>query len=125
VVVDEAELHVETDVLVDVADGVVRLGAEDRADLVDAFKDADHDLLVELWALGQEGGAAEVVELEDVGPALRGRGDDLGRLHFGEVAGVHVARKPAIAAAARRKTARRVGWRFTRRRDRAASAGWP
>jgi hypothetical protein len=88
VVLDEAKLHVQADVLVDVADGVVRLGAEDRSHLEDALKDADHDLLVELRALRQEGRAAKVVELKDVGPALRGRGDDLGRLHFGEAAGV-------------------------------------
>src|SRR5690348_17055674 len=53
VVLDEAEFDIQADVLVDVARSVMRLGAEDRADLEDTLEDTDHDLLVELWALRQ------------------------------------------------------------------------
>ena len=84
VVVDKAQLDVEADVFAEVADGVVGFGAEDGADLEDAFEDADHDLLVELGALRQVGGAAEVVDGEDVGAALGGGGDELGRLDLGK-----------------------------------------
>ena len=77
-------LCVERDVLVEVAGGVVRLGAEHRADLEDALEDADHRLLVELRALRQVGGLAEVVEGEDVRAALGGRADDLRRLDLHE-----------------------------------------
>jgi len=48
VVGDVTELGVQGHVLGEVADGVVRLGAKDRTDLVDAFEHADHGLLVEL-----------------------------------------------------------------------------
>ena len=84
VVLDEAELDVERDVLREVADGVVRLGPEHRPDLVDALEDADQHLLVELRALREVRRPAEVVDLEDVRAAL-GRGlDQLGRLDLGE-----------------------------------------
>ena len=83
-VLDEADLGVQGDVLVDVTGGVVRLGAEDGADLEDALEDADHDLLVELRALGQVGGLAEVVEGEGGGAELGGRADDLRCLDLGE-----------------------------------------
>ena len=67
------------DVLAEVARGVVRLGAEHRADLVDALEHADHHLLVELRALREVRRAAEVVDREHVRAAL-GRGlDELGR----------------------------------------------
>ena len=61
VVVDEAELDVERDVLGEVAHRVVRLGAEHRPDLVDALEHPDHHLLVELRRLRQVRRAAEVV----------------------------------------------------------------
>ena len=48
------------------------------------LKDADHDLLVELRALRQIRALPEVVHAEDIGPALGGRGDQLGGLDFGE-----------------------------------------
>ena len=87
-VLDEAELDVERDVLREVAHGVVRLGAEDRADLVDPLEDADQLLLVELRALGEVRRPAEVVDREDVGAAL-GRGlDELGGVDLGEAVGV-------------------------------------
>src|SRR2546428_13814381 len=63
---------------------VVRFRAEDRADLVHALEDADHDLLVELRALRQERGATEVVDREHVRAALRRRRDDLRRLDLRE-----------------------------------------
>ena len=62
-VVDEAELDVERDVLRQVAHRVVRLGPEDRPDLVDPLEDADHLLLVELRALREVRRPAEVVDL--------------------------------------------------------------
>ena len=76
VVLDEAHLDVQADVLVEVARRVVRLGAEDRPDLEDALEDADHDLLVELRTLRQVRRAAKVVEREDVGAALGRRRDE-------------------------------------------------
>lgn len=53
VVLDEAELRVEGDVLRQVSHRVVRLRTEHRTDLVDPLEDADHLLLVELRALGE------------------------------------------------------------------------
>src|SRR5947209_2000971 len=82
VVLDETKLGIQTDVLVDVARCVVRLGAEDRANLENSLEDAHHDLLIELWTLGQVGGAPKVVQLEDVCPAFSGRGNDLGCLYL-------------------------------------------
>ncbi len=88
VIADEAELGVERDVLGEMSRGVVRLGTEHRSDLVHALEDANHDLLVELRALSEIRGAAEVVEAEDVRTAL-GRGlDDLGGLDLDELAGI-------------------------------------
>ena len=115
---DEAHLDVERDVLVEVARRVVRLGAEDRADLEDALEDADHDLLVELRALRQVGRPAEVVDGEDVGPALGGRGDELRRLDLDEAqrrAAWRGSRRSS--AAATEQSARWRGWR-------SASGAW-
>ena len=81
---DEAQLGVQRDVLAEVPRRVVRLGAEHGSDLVHALEHADHDLLVELRALGEVGGPPEVVEGEDVGAALGGRRDDLRGLDLGE-----------------------------------------
>ena len=87
-VVDEAELRVERDVFGEMPRRVVRLGAEDRPDLVHALEDPDHDLLEELRALREVRGTTEVVELEHVRAALgRGR-DDLWRLDLRETARV-------------------------------------
>ena len=71
VVADEAELDVQRHVLGQVPRGVVRLGPEHRAGLVDALEHADHRLLVELRRLGEVRRAAEVVDLEHVGAATR------------------------------------------------------
>ncbi len=109
VVVDKAQLDVEADVFAEVADGVVGLGAEDGADFEDAFEDADHDLFVELGALGQVGRAAEVVDGEDVGAALGGGGDELGRLDLGKALAGEIAAEGAHHAA-RRGGRRRGGW---------------
>ena len=83
-VADEPELDVEGDVLGEVPHRVVRLGAEDRADLVDPLEDADQLLLVELRALGEVGRPAEVVDREDVGARLGRRLDELRGLDLGE-----------------------------------------
>ena len=66
---------------VDQLDGAVedlRLGAEDRPDFKHALEHTDHDLLVELGALGQIGWCAKIVQFEDIGAALGGAGNDLG-----------------------------------------------
>src|SRR5712692_7969556 len=86
VVLDKAELGVQADVFVDVARGVVRLGAKDRADLEDALEDAHHDLLVELRALRQERGSPEVVHFEGTGSAFGSGNDDFGCLYLREIA---------------------------------------
>eukprot|EP00965_Chrysotila_dentata_P072173 2385434-Pleurochrysis_carterae.AAC.2 len=62
-------------------------GAEDRSDFEYAPKVShQRHLLVELRRLRQVCGAAEVAELEDVGSALGGGGDHLGRVDLGEAA---------------------------------------
>src|SRR5947209_10084943 len=85
-VLDKAKLGVQADIFIDMARGVVRLGAEDRADLEDALKDANHDLLVELRTLCQVGGPPKVVQLKDVGSALGCSSDNLRRLNLCKVA---------------------------------------
>ena len=78
VALDKSHLGIEADVLVSMARGRVGLGSKDGTDFIDLFKDADHDLLVELWALGQVGGLVKVIDLEHVRPAFCGAGDDFG-----------------------------------------------
>ena len=73
---------------------VVRFGAEHGADLVDTFEHADHHLLVELRALGEEGATTEPVDREHVGTALGRGGDDLRRVHLHEVRGVERGAEP-------------------------------
>src|SRR6266542_6945237 len=63
---------------------VVLLRPEDRPDLEHALVNADHELLVELRALREEGLLAEVLELEQVRASLGADGDDLGRPDLGE-----------------------------------------
>src|SRR5450756_1970950 len=87
-VLDEPHLSVHADVLVEVSDGLMRLGPEDRSHLVDAFEDTDHHLLVELGALCQIGLLSKVFDRENVGTGLRSRAYDLGRRHLGETLAV-------------------------------------
>src|SRR5579859_2050214 len=94
----EAELGVETDIFVDVTCGVVWFGAKDGADLKDAFKDSHHDLFVELWALRKVCGSSKVVQLKDVRATFSGRGNDLGCLYFGELAGAQCRAKTSHGA---------------------------
>ena len=101
VVLDEAELDVEADVLGQVPHRVVRLGPEHRPDLVDPLEDADQHLLVELRALGEVRRPAEVVDLEDVRAGLGGRLDQLGGVHLGEAG--RVERGPEPVQAGRRQ----------------------
>src|SRR5690606_28427416 len=75
------------------ADGVMRFGAKDWANFKDSFKDANHDLFVELWALRKIGAPPKVVHTKDVGSAFGGGGNQLWRLDFGEAALVEVAAK--------------------------------
>ncbi len=72
VIFDKSNFNVQTDIFVDVANGVVGFSAKDRCNFKDAFKDADHDLLIELWALRQIGRPAKVIDGEQVGSTLRG-----------------------------------------------------
>src|SRR6266487_3221190 len=85
-VLDKAELNIQADIFVDVACRVMRLGAEDRANLEDALEDSHHDLLIELGTLCQVSISPKVVQFEDISPALGSRGDDLWRLYLGEIA---------------------------------------
>ena len=82
VVFDKAKLYVQTDIFVDVTNGVVGFGAKDRADFKDALKDAYHHLLVELGALCEISRASEVVYSKDVGSAFSGGSDELWALNF-------------------------------------------
>src|SRR3979411_664161 len=66
----------------DVAGSVVGFGPEDGSHLEHPLVDADHDLLVELRALRQVGGSAEIVDPEHVGAALRGRPNQLRCLYL-------------------------------------------
>src|SRR5258707_2762111 len=93
-VLDEPEFCIEAHILVHMAGGIVRFGAKDWADLVDALEHADHDLFIELRALCEIRWSAEVIEFEDIGTALCGRRDDLGRLDFREATSVE---RPAKA----------------------------
>ena len=88
VVADEAELDVERAVLREVPNGVVRLGAEHRADLVDPLEDADQLLLVELRALGEVRRPPEPVDREHVRPRLGRRAHHLGGGDLGEAESV-------------------------------------
>ena len=94
VVVDEPELDVERHVLRQVADRVVRFGAEHRADLVHPLEHAHHHLLVELRALREVAGPAEVVDAEDVRAGLGGGRDDLRRLDLDEAGRVERGAHP-------------------------------
>src|SRR5690606_41262306 len=88
---EEAKLHAQADILVDVAHSVVWFGAKDRPNFIDALKDADHDLLVKLGALGQVGGTAKVVNCKDVCAAFCGGCNQFGRLDLGEARGVEAS----------------------------------
>src|SRR5690625_1464597 len=67
---DEAHLHVEREVLGEVAGGVGFLCPVDGSDFEDPFEDGEHHLLVELWRLGEVGALAVELQLELVGAAL-------------------------------------------------------
>src|SRR2546423_1774814 len=85
-VLDKAKFGVQADIFIDMARGVVRLGAEDRADLEDALEDTNHDLLVELWTLCQVGGPSKVVQLKDVSSTLGCSGYNLRCLNLRKAA---------------------------------------
>ncbi len=89
-VLDEAHLDVQAQVLVQVAARGVLLGAVHGRDLEHAFEHADHDLLVQLRALREVRGMPEVVDGEQVRAALRACRDDLGRADLGEPLGHQV-----------------------------------
>jgi hypothetical protein len=103
---DEAHLGVQGDTLVEMPRRVVRLGAKDRCHLVHALEDADHDLLVELWALRQVGLLPQVVDAEDVGAPLRVSPDELRSLDLDKALASSARRKPRVRAAAAAKTTR-------------------
>src|SRR5258708_40012474 len=88
VIADKAEFDVHADVFVDVARGGMRFGTKHRANLEDALKHANHDLLIELWTLREECTAPEIFHREHVGTAFRRGAYQLRRRDFGEVAGL-------------------------------------
>ena len=57
-----------------------------KANLEDTLKDAHHDLFVELGTLRQVCISSKVVQLENIGPALGRRGNDLWRLYLSKIA---------------------------------------
>ena len=69
------------------------LGAVHAADLKHAAKCAREVLLVELRGLGEVSRVAEVVQLEQVGAALRARDYDFGRVDMGKALRLHILRK--------------------------------
>ena len=74
---DKAHLHIEGDILVEVAGGSMFLCAVCRRDLKDALIDAYADLLVELRGLSQIDLFAEIIHLENVRTTFSSFGDDL------------------------------------------------
>ena len=64
-ILDEPHLGVHTDVLVEVTDGLMRFGSEDRSHFVHTFKDTNHHLLIKLGALCQVRLLPEVLDRED------------------------------------------------------------
>ena len=84
---DEAHLHIEGDILIEVAGGSMFLRAVGGRNLEDALIDADADLLVELRRLGEINLLAEIIHLEDVGTAFCTLGYDLRGEDLGEAVG--------------------------------------
>lgn len=81
----ELHLQIQTRKLRQMACRIRVLGPEHGSNLHDpAEMRRDEHLLVELRGLGQERGLPEVIELEDVCAALRGRAEDLRRLNEDE-----------------------------------------
>src|SRR2546423_1239168 len=93
-VLDESKLGVQADILVDVARGIVRLRAKDRANFKDTLKDAHHGLFIKLRALRQERWPPKVVQLEDVSAAFSSRRHDLRCLYLGKSACAERTAKP-------------------------------
>ena len=87
-IIDEAELRVQTGVLRQMSSGVVGLGPEHRTGLVHPLEDADQLLFEELWRLREIGRSAEPVDLEHVRAGLGCRADDLRRMDLGESTGI-------------------------------------
>uniref|UniRef100_A0A7S3CR00 Uncharacterized protein n=1 Tax=Strombidium rassoulzadegani TaxID=1082188 RepID=A0A7S3CR00_9SPIT len=86
VVLLDRHLHIEARELAQMPVRVGVLGPEHGSDLEDAVEvGAESHLLVELGALGEAGLLAEVLELENVGPALGGPSDHLGGVDLDEV----------------------------------------
>src|SRR5260370_22117259 len=83
VVLDKAKFNIQAHILIDVARGVVWPGTEDPTDLEDTPEDSHHHLLVKLPTLRQVCGTPKVVQFEDIGAALRRRGNDLRLLYLG------------------------------------------
>jgi hypothetical protein len=82
--IDEAHLDIEHGELGEVASGGARLGAVGVVDFEDALKGPDHDLFVELWALGESSLAVEIIDLEDLGAAFGGFSEELRGVDFDE-----------------------------------------
>src|SRR5262245_8704233 len=82
---NKSHLDIEHGNFRDVAGRGAHFSAEGRCDFKHPLKDADHDLLVKLRALGQRGFLAEVIELKDFGAALGRSGHQLWRVNFYKV----------------------------------------
>ena len=77
------------------AGGAVFFSPEDRGDFENAFKNADHHLLVELGALSEERFAAEIVEAENVRAAFGAGRDDFRGADLGEALALEEIAKAA------------------------------
>jgi hypothetical protein len=102
---------VKRQVLGQVADGVVGLGAEDRPDLVHALEHANHDLLVELRALGEIGAPAEPSTGKTLAPLSVAEATTFGVKISVNPAWSSALRNPDADAAAICANARRAGCR--------------
>ena len=91
--IDVGHLEVQADIFIQVARGVVALGAVNRADLKHAAKCARQVLLVELRGLREVGRVAEVVQLEQVRAAFRACDNDFRGMDVGKALRLHIFRK--------------------------------
>ncbi len=81
---DEAHLHIERDILVQMARSIVLLRTISRRNLEDALVDTDTNLLVELRRLSQIDLLAKIVHLEDIGTTLCSLRDNLRGINLGK-----------------------------------------
>src|SRR6185369_15303655 len=85
VALNKAHLDVEHRDFGDVTGGGRKFSTESRSNLEHALKHTDHDLFVELWALGERRLLAKVIEFKHLCPALGCAGDQFGGLDLDKV----------------------------------------